>query len=85
MTLSVLRRQNEIWASVEDDGAGLDLNKILIRASRYGLVDADEGELDNREIASLIFKLGFTSADKVTDSSGRGVGMDAVKKSLEKL
>ncbi len=85
LTLSVLNRQGEIWASVEDDGAGLDLEKIVLRATHHGLIDADQKKPDSRLIASLIFKLGFTTSDKVTDSSGRGIGMDAVKRSLREL
>jgi two-component system chemotaxis sensor kinase CheA len=85
LTLSFLRHGDEIWAGVEDDGAGLDLEKILARGIRHGLIDLGVSGLSSREIASLIFELGFTTADKVTDSSGRGVGMDMVKKSLNQL
>lgn len=85
LTLSFLRHGNEIWAGVEDDGAGLDLDKILARGIRHGLIAPGVSGLSSREIASLIFELGFTTADKVTDSSGRGVGMDVVKKSLNTL
>lgn len=85
LTLSVLRRKDEIWASIEDDGAGLDLNKIIRRAIELGLMEADDSKPDSRQIAALIFKFGFTTADRITDSSGRGIGMDAVKKSLRQL
>lgn len=85
LTLFILRRPEEVWVSVEDDGSGLDVKKIVARGVRHGFIDPRQQRPDSRQIASLIFQLGFTTADQVTDYSGRGVGMDAVKRSLRKL
>jgi two-component system chemotaxis sensor kinase CheA len=69
---------------VADDGKGLDTAKILAKAQEKGLVSANE-KLRDSDIAELIFKPGFSTADVVTDVSGRGVGMDAVRQSVEAL
>jgi two-component system, chemotaxis family, sensor kinase CheA len=67
-----------------DDGHGLDSEKILSKARQRGLVDASR-ELSESEIFGLIFLPGFSTAEKVTDVSGRGVGMDVVKRGIESL
>jgi len=74
---------NEIWITVADDGAGLDRNRILEVARSKGL--AGDGDLPDGEIWKLIFEPGFSTAKQVSEISGRGVGMDVVKKNLEKL
>jgi two-component system chemotaxis sensor kinase CheA len=74
---------NEIWITVADDGAGLDRDRILQVARAKGL--AGEGELPDQEVWKLIFEPGFSTAKQVSEISGRGVGMDVVKKNLEKL
>ena len=66
-----------IKLSIKDDGAGLSLNKIREKALNNGLIRADE-VLTDEETAAIIFMPGFTTADVLTDISGRGVGMDAV-------
>ncbi|MCP4693659.1 MAG: chemotaxis protein CheA, partial [Desulfobacterales bacterium] len=78
---------------VSDDGAGLDKKGILEKAKSKGLVTPEEaaklmesgGEASDKEIFSLIFAPGFSMAEKVTDVSGRGVGMDVVKRGIEAL
>lgn len=84
ITLDAYHEGNHIAILVSDDGKGLDLNKIRTKAINKGLISERE-ELDEREIANLIFLPGFSTADKVTDISGRGVGMDVVKKALNNL
>lgn len=74
---------NEIWITIADDGAGLDRDRILQVARSKGLVG--EGELPDSEVWKLIFEPGFSTAKQVSEISGRGVGMDVVKKNLEKL
>lgn len=73
-----------IVIEIIDDGAGLNTAKILDKARQKGLVSADE-ELSNEAIHQLIFKPGFSTADAVSDLSGRGVGMDVVKRNIHEL
>ena len=68
--------------SVIDDGAGLNTTAILAKANERGLAAAD-AELSDKEIYDLIFQPGFSTAEKVTDVSGRGVGMDVVRREVE--
>jgi len=84
ITLNAYHEGNHIAILISDDGAGLDLNKIRQIAVSKGLVGERE-ELSERDIANLIFLPGFSTADVVTDISGRGVGMDVVKKALNSL
>jgi two-component system chemotaxis sensor kinase CheA len=72
--------------SVSDDGAGLDRDKIVLRAIESGLIsEADADRLNDTEAFALIFKAGLTTADEVTELAGRGVGMDVVQNVIEKL
>ena len=82
--LLAYHKGGNIVIEIKDDGQGLNKNKILKKAREKGLVSEEE-ELSETEIYQLIFKPGFSTAEKVTDVSGRGVGMDVVKKALEKL
>lgn len=84
ITLDAYHDGNHIAILVADDGGGLDLPKIRQKAIERGLIGEQE-ELSDREIANLVFLPGFSTADKVTDISGRGVGMDVVKKALNNL
>ncbi len=74
----------EIVIQISDDGRGLAASKILAKARRQGLV-AEDANLDEDSIFRLIFEPGFSTAEKVTDMSGRGVGMDVVRKQIQKL
>lgn len=76
---------NEIWISIRDDGAGLDRDKILKKAVERGIFAGDAGHLTDRQVWDFIFEAGFSTADKVTEVSGRGVGMDVVKKNIERI
>lgn len=69
---------------IEDDGKGLDPVVIRRKAVEKGIIAAD-AELDDNEIRNLLFAPGFSTAEKITDLSGRGVGMDVVKRSIESL
>lgn len=84
ITLDAYHEGNHIAILISDDGEGLDLGKIRKKGIEKGLISERE-ELSDREIANLIFLPGFSTADKVTDISGRGVGMDVVKKALNNL
>lgn len=76
---------NEIIIVIEDDGAGLNKSKILKKAESQGLIKNSAEKMSDKEIWHLIFEPGFSTAEKVTDISGRGVGMDVVKRNIEKL
>lgn len=73
-----------IHIQVEDDGAGLNREAIIKKAIERGIIRSEEG-LSDREIWNLIFEPGFSTAQVVTEVSGRGVGMDVVKKNIEAL
>jgi two-component system chemotaxis sensor kinase CheA len=82
--LNAYHDSGSIVIEVSDDGAGLNRDRILQKAIEKGLVQ--EGQpLDDHEIYNLIFAAGFSTADKVTNLSGRGVGMDVVKRNITAL
>ncbi len=71
---------------IEDDGAGIDVEKIQAKAVREQLISAQQAEeMSTRNIINLIFRPGFSTAETVTSISGRGVGMDVVKQNLDKI
>ena len=80
--LSAYQQGGSVVIELSDDGRGLDREKILAKARARGLVDSDRGLSDN-ELFNLIFEPGFSTASKVTDVSGRGVGMDVVRRHME--
>jgi two-component system, chemotaxis family, sensor kinase CheA len=82
--LRAYQKGGHIIIEIEDDGQGLDRARILQKARQKGLISSDNG-LNEHQIDNLIFEPGFSTADKVTDVSGRGVGMDVVKQAFEKL
>ncbi|MEN8180899.1 MAG: chemotaxis protein CheW [Myxococcota bacterium] len=80
------REKDSIRVCVEDDGAGLDLEGVRARAVEAGLVHRDLAEdLPPQEIAALVFRPGLSTRGTVSEISGRGVGMDAVKATIESL
>ena len=83
--LSARHQEGEVWIIVEDDGRGLNREKILKKAVSKGLVAGDGSQLSDKEVFNMIFQAGFSTAEKITDVSGRGVGMDVVKQNLEKI
>lgn len=82
--LRAYHRGGSIVIEIEDDGRGLDQEAIVAKGVSRGLMQEDH-KLTESEINNLIFHPGFSTAKQVTDVSGRGVGMDVVKKSIEKL
>lgn len=82
--LSAQHEGSSICISVEDDGRGLNREKILAKAKERNLI-TEEDALSDDEIWQLIFRPGFSTADQITDVSGRGVGMDVVKRNIEGL
>jgi two-component system, chemotaxis family, sensor kinase CheA len=82
--LSASHGSGNILIEITDDGRGLDRQKIVDKAVRNGLIGADE-ELMDDQVHNLIFRPGFSTAAAVTDVSGRGVGMDVVRRQVEKL
>lgn len=84
VTLKAGHQAGHIVIQISDDGRGLPREKILKKAREKGLISAD-AELTEAEIFQLIFHPGFSTADKITDVSGRGVGMDVVRKQVQKL
>ncbi len=84
--LRAYHKGNSVAIEVEDDGKGIDPEKMRQIAVRKGLITQEEANvLDDREALELIFAPGFSSAEKVTDISGRGVGMDVVKNNIKNL
>lgn len=82
--LSAYHAGGNVVLELRDDGKGLDRDKIVRKAMERGLIESDKGMSDH-EIYNLIFAPGFSTADKVTDVSGRGVGMDVVRRNVEAL
>lgn len=84
--LSASHAGGHIVIEVADDGRGLDRGRILAKAQANGLITAAQAEaIPDAEVWQLIFSPGFSTAEKVTDVSGRGVGMDVVKKNIQAL
>ncbi|WP_404471743.1 chemotaxis protein CheA [Vreelandella venusta] len=82
--LDAFHQQGQIVLTISDDGAGINADRVLARAVERGVVSASQ-TLSESEIHQLIFEPGFSTAEKVSDVSGRGVGMDVVKTSIEGL
>ncbi|GAB4197612.1 MAG: chemotaxis protein CheA [Sandaracinaceae bacterium] len=86
IALNAYQKGNHVVIEVEDDGAGIDPQRVLERAIERGLVDlASARELDDDEIRQLVFLPGFSTATEVTDLSGRGVGLDVVRTNIGRL
>ena len=84
LNLSAKHSGANVLIEITDDGAGLDKDKIKAKAAEKGLI-APDAEISEKEIFSLIFHPGFSTAQNVTSVSGRGVGMDVVKKTIDSL
>ncbi|PWB81273.1 MAG: chemotaxis protein CheA, partial [Candidatus Methylomirabilota bacterium] len=82
--LNAFHQSGSIYIEVADDGRGLDKSKILKKAVEQGLISGDES-LSDDQVYRLIFRPGFSTAEQVTDVSGRGVGMDVVVRNIEGL
>ncbi len=77
-------RSGEVWIRVTDDGRGLAKEKIRARAVAHGLLNPAD-ELSDEKLYRLIFEPGFSTAEQVSEVSGRGVGMDVVRRNIERL
>lgn len=84
LSLNAYHDSGCVVLEISDDGRGLDAQKIRGKAIERGLINADS-DLDEQAIYHLIFEAGFSTAEQVTDLSGRGVGMDVVRRSIEAL
>lgn len=82
--LRAFHQGGNIVIEIKDDGAGLNKDRLLAKAVEKGIVKAGE-QLSEKEIFNLIFAPGFSTAAVITDISGRGVGMDVVRKNIDKL
>ena len=85
ITLAAQNIGGEIVITVSDDGCGLDSARIMSKAKKNGLLTKLESEYSEKEIFSMIMLPGFSTNEAVTEYSGRGVGMDVVRKNLEKV
>ena len=82
--LSAAQESSQVVITLVDDGTGIDAAEVKLRAVERGFLSADE-TMSDREIVQLIFAEGFSTARAVTDVSGRGVGLDVVVRSMERL
>lgn len=86
VALSAQHEENQVVVRVEDDGAGIDAEKVRRSAIRKGMLTEEAAQkLTEKEALELIFMPGFSTAEKATEVSGRGVGMDVVRANLEKV
>lgn len=85
ITVQAAHRGGNIIIEVGDDGQGIDRGKVLRRARERGLVDQDCDVLSDEQMVQLIFSPGFSTAEKVTEVSGRGVGTDVVQRNIQML
>ena len=86
VTLSASHQEDRIIITIEDDGGGIDLERVKAKALEAGIISPDAvGRLSERECLDLIFAPGFTTKDSASEVSGRGVGMDIVRSNLERL
>ena len=84
--LSAYHEGNHVVIEIKDDGAGMDPDKLKRKAIEKGVITLDEANnMDDKQAFGLIFKAGFSTAEKITNISGRGVGMDVVRNNIEKL
>lgn len=77
---------NHVFIEIEDDGRGIDREKVLSKAIQNGVVKSEDAErLSDREVYQLLFASGFSTAEVISDISGRGVGLDVVKAKITSL
>ncbi|HEX8925537.1 MAG TPA: chemotaxis protein CheA, partial [Terriglobales bacterium] len=86
ITLDAYHQANQLIVEVSDDGRGVDVEKVKTKGVRNGVVGHDEAaRMSDSEILDLIFRPGFSTADEITEISGRGVGLDVVRSVLHRL
>jgi len=86
LLLRAYHEGGQVNIEITDDGAGIDVNKLSAKAIERGMITQDQAaRMSERDLQNLIFLPGFSTAQKVTNVSGRGVGMDVVKTNIEKI
>ncbi|GGN53513.1 chemotaxis protein CheA [Oceanobacillus indicireducens] len=86
VVLRAFHSGNHVFIEIEDDGAGINLNKVKKKAIDNGIITAQEADqLSEQEVSQLILESGFSTAETVSSVSGRGVGLDVVKNKIESL
>ena len=85
ITLSAYNASGEVIIVVADDGQGIDPTKVLAKAEKNGILTKPASEYSEKEILNMIMLPGFSTNEQVTEYSGRGVGMDVVRKNIEKI
>ncbi len=86
LLLRAFHEGGQVNIEISDDGAGIDLERVKQKALEKGLITPDQAaRLSDRELLNLLFLPGFSTAEKVTNVSGRGVGLDVVKTNIEKI
>ena len=83
--LSAAQIGAEIVITLQDDGRGLNRQRILDKAQKQGMIEGDGAAMNDQDVWPLIFSPGFSTAETVTDISGRGVGMDVVRSNIDKV
>ncbi|MBF0626921.1 MAG: chemotaxis protein CheA [Magnetococcales bacterium] len=84
--LSAEQKQGQIYLEIADDGRGIDVNRVRVKALERGLITADQAmEMADPDIMKLIMAPGFSTAEQVSKISGRGTGMDVVQAAIDKL
>ncbi|MGI4763073.1 MAG: chemotaxis protein CheA [Janthinobacterium lividum] len=86
LSISALTERDDVLIQVQDDGRGIDTEAVRKKAVRKGMLTADAAAaLDEQQVWALLFEPGFSMAEKITDISGRGVGLDVVKLAIDSL
>jgi two-component system chemotaxis sensor kinase CheA len=85
LVLSAARERSSITIRVTDDGRGIDRDRVLTKARNLGLIDSGRAELSDDDLIRIISRPGFSTAERITDISGRGVGIDAVHARIRSL
>lgn len=86
LTIKAYNESGQVTIEISDDGRGLSRSKIIDKAIEKGLLKAeDASKLSDQQVFGMIFSPGFSTAEKITNISGRGVGMDVVKTNIEKI
>lgn len=86
VTLRAYHSGNHVFIEIEDDGAGINRDVILNKAIEREIITPEQGEkLTDKQVYNLLFASGFSTAEKISDVSGRGVGLDVVKSTIEAL
>ncbi len=86
ITISAEQANGQMIITIEDDGKGIDANRVALKALEQGQIDENQyNSMSDNEKAMLVFGAGVSTAEKITDISGRGVGMDVVKTNIQKL